>query len=219
MSHRHWWRRGRLLLFAWLLFGSEVAWANSQQNRAASSLSFGAVISGLNFITQPVYVAFPGARWSYGLEYGAGTLSTEEDVGSVNASGEIEVTDFSVFARRFSGNSFNYHVAYTSRTSRADVQATDSQTGGSAQLELHAAVSLLTLGFGNGWAFDSGFELGLDWLTVSLPMESASDVTVTSQSGSMDTSRVRSKYEGRGSDLNLLAALPTFFTIRVGYRF
>lgn len=222
MSHRHWQWSVRLLLFIWLLFGSAAAWAESEQNRGANSLSFGRTISAINLITQPVYVAFPEERWIYGLEYGTGTLSADESAGNVDASGDLEVTDFNAFARRFSGNSFNYIIAYTSRTSRADVQATDSKTGGTAQFELNAAVSALTLGMGNWWTFDNGLEVGLDWATASLPMGFEADTKVLSRSGSIETDKVRTKYKDIGRLVNLLALLPTippFITIHIGFSF
>ena len=76
--------------------------ADSKSNRKDNIVSFG-VKGGVGWpaVTTPFFLAIPGENWSFGLEYGSKTFTSDSTSSGVKSSGSFNITDTGLFARYF----------------------------------------------------------------------------------------------------------------------
>ena len=194
--------------------------ADSSSNRKENIVSFGVRAgAGWPAVTTPFFFAVPGENWSFGLEYGSKTFTSDSTSSGVKSSGSFNITDTGLFARYFYGNSFNSILAINSMNSEMTVTSTNASTGGTAKGSLSTSATRFTTGIGNHWTMDWGFEIGIDWLTASALLSSSSSASVTESSGTIDTTDTENSIKELGKLVNALSAIPGIFIFSIGFSF
>ena len=212
--------RATIFTLSSLLLTTVIFGADSSSNRKENTVSLG-LRSGAGWpaVTTPFFLAIPGEKWSFGLEYGSKTFTSDSTSSGIKSSGSFNITDLGLFARYFYGNSFNSILAINSMNSEMTVTSTDASTGGSARGTLSTSATRFTTGIGNHWTMDWGLEIGVDWLTASALLSSSSSANVTESSGTIDTTDSENSIKELGKIVNALSAIPGIFIISFGFSF
>ena len=212
--------RATILTLSSLLLTTVIFGADSSSNRKENIVSFGVRAgAGWPAVTTPFFLAVPGENWSFGLEYGSKTFTSDSTSSGVKSSGSFNITDTGLFARYFYGNSFNSILAINSMNSEMNVTASNATTGGNAKGSLSKSAIRFTAGIGNHWIMDWGFEIGVDWLTASALLSSSSSASVTESSGTIDTTDTENSIKELGKVVNALSAIPGIFIFSIGFSF
>ena len=212
--------RATILTLSSLLLTTVIFGADSSSNRKENIVSFGVRAgAGWPAVTTPFFLAIPGENWSFGLEYGSKTFTSDSTSSGVKSSGSFNITDTGLFARYFYGNSFNSILAINSMNSEMTVTSTNASTGGSAKGSLSTSATRFTTGIGNHWTMDWGFEIGIDWLTASTLLSSSSSATVTESSGTIDVADSEKTIKELGEGINTFSAIPGVFIFSIGFSF
>ena len=212
--------RATILTLSSLLLTTVIFGADSSSNRKENIVSFGVRAgAGWPAVTTPFFLAVPGENWSFGLEYGSKTFTSDSTSSGVKSSGSFNITDTGLFARYFYGNSFNSILAINSMNSEMTVTSTNASTGGTAKGSLSTSATRFTTGIGNHWTMDWGFEIGIDWLTASALLSSSSSASVTESSGTIDTTDTENSIKELGKLVNALSAIPGIFIFSIGFSF
>lgn len=142
------------------------------ENRSAS---FGTALVGYQFLSTWIpskwnvaYTQILNPQWSLEAEYLRGSIG----FGSfgLDVAG-ISETRYSLVARRFVGNSFNFIIGAFHNQVEAQLGndiVSDMTEKGLDEFEVSG--SGLTLGMANRWQWGSGFTLGVDWFRMNLPL-------------------------------------------------
>ena len=212
-----------VVLFSLLLASSAFA-ADSAGNRKDKSLYVGFVPFGLHIatlISQPMQVGFYATPdLLVGVESGGAT--SEQDDGDSKSTATY--TNQGVFARYFTGNSFNFLLAYNKRAFTADatVTQTDYVQGvpvtSKAEAAVEAEANVVTLGVANHWTFDFGMVLGFDWLVASGIASESNSYSIKSNTG-ISSTEVEKDLDDLGKALNVISAFPGVMILTLGFTF
>ena len=195
--------------------------ADSKGNRGSNNVSIGTSLGLLSWanVTNPISIAMPGEDWTFGLEYGSKSISTDSTSSGIKSTGSFNITDTGVFARYYYGNSFNSILALNSMSSEMSVTSTNASTGGSATGKLSTSAMRFTAGIGNEWTMDWGLVIGADWLTGSALLSQSVSASVSESSGTIDTSDTTKSMEELGKVINVLSSIPGIVVFRIGFSF
>lgn len=140
--------------------------------RAASSFAVNATLS-------PVNVPFPMAKginayyiinedWMIGLDY----LNSGKAIKFFSFEiGEIKERSFTLQAKRFVGNSFNFTMGLGKRTTdiRLAKNLFDLATHNYSETVSEFEAKYVRLGLGNQWQFKKKYTLAVDWISLDIP--------------------------------------------------
>lgn len=168
------------------------------------------------YFTQPVsFGIYLGNNVLIGMEYGS--YSREAEFGDHKASATY--TNSGVFARTFSGHSFNFYFAAHKRTFEGELHT--KINGKEYATKANAEATVASLGVGNQWTFDPGFILGFDWAVVSQRLSSSSKVEIQTSDTLSDSDRASMEKDGEEvvDWVNTASALPGLLILSIGWAF
>ena len=91
--------RATIFTLSSLLVTTVIFGADSSSNRKENIVSFGVRAgAGWPAVTTPFFLAVPGENWSFGLEYGSKTFTSDSTSSGVKSSGSFNITDTGLFA-------------------------------------------------------------------------------------------------------------------------
>lgn len=155
-------------------------------------------------------------NWTFELGYFAGSFGLGAVIVDLASFNEKLIT---ATARYYPGKSFNwiFGVGWQAYDARLGSDIAGAISSDPSSIDLVRVQTLgLQLGFGNRWQWDNGFNFGVDWLTLNVPL-----ATLSSESIALDYSG-NSSVRGRIEDvLKFLRYIPTGAVARVniGYAF
>ena len=159
------------LLIPWL--ASSALAADSKGNRKSNSILIG-VTAGIHpfyILNSPYRIEIPGEDWSFGLEYGSGTWSS------------LNISNQGLYARYFTGNSFNILMGYFQRGFSSDGWSTTNASLSTVTYKVDTKITDFGLAIGNQWIYDWGGSLGIDWYMMGT---GSATTTATVTSGTAD---------------------------------
>ncbi len=188
--------------------------ADSAGNRKDNIILIGASsgIHGPSLLAPPITIAIPGENWTVGVDYGSSTYSTT----SGTASSSATYSNQGLYARYFTGNSFNFLMAVHQRDYVAEATATSGSAF--ATLDLTAKSTIGTLGIGNQWTMDWGLVIGIDWLLGSGALSQSSEATIKTNTG-VDTTTATSDAVKIGDLANAISGSAGLFVMTFGFSF
>ncbi len=186
--------------------------------RKNKTVFLGATPAGIHI---PTIIATPfGVGFYLGdsglIGFETASASSNQDDGDNTSTATF--TNQGIYARWFTGNSFNLLFAIHSRTFEADATVVDPDTSDSATADLKAEALVGTIGIGNQWSFDWGLVIGADWAVASGLINSSSSVNLRSSTYS-DPAEATKDMEEFAEVLNLVSALPGFVNLTLGFAF
>ncbi|MCP4294016.1 MAG: hypothetical protein GY786_00210 [Proteobacteria bacterium] len=192
--------------------------AGSSGVRANKTVFLGVTPAGIHV---PTIIAKPmGGGFYLGdsglIGYETASASDNQDDG--DSTSTVTFTNQGIYARWFTGNSFNLLFAVHNRTFEADVTVVDPDTSYSATADLKAEATVGTIGIGNQWSFDWGLVIGADWAFASGLINSSSSVDIRSHTYA-DPADATKELEKFAEFLNLLSASPGFVNLTLGFAF
>lgn len=145
---------------------------SSRENRADS---LGSVMVGYQLITSWLpskftfgYTHIFNEKWSLEGEYSRASISS--GVGVLDF-GEVKETRYTLQARRYVGNSFNFTFGPVVSAFSAELGSDVLDSFGNEISSNFSAQNIgISGGIGNRWQWNNGFTLGIDWLRINIPV-------------------------------------------------
>jgi len=199
----------------------------SQKVRADKTIFLGITPVGIHIptlVAPPVGIGFYlGDSWLFGIE--SGSKSLDQDDGDTKSSADF--SNQGIYARWFTGNSFNILFAVHQRNWKASAVVTKSVRSGftivteSATADLEAKATVATIGIGNQWSFGWGLVLGADWALGSALLSSSSTATITANgfSNTQDAADAEKDLTEFGDFLNKASSFPGVLNLTIGFAF
>jgi len=195
-------------------------------NRDKSSFMVGITPWGFHvpsLATRPVtFGLYVGKVLMLGVE--SGEISNKQS--DKDAESTASFSNQGVYARLFTGNSFNFLFAVHQRTWKGEATMTKSvynpltfqNETAYVTADIEASAKIGTFGLGNQWITDTGIVIGIDWLALSGQLGATNKVTIKTNSG-MDSTQAKDDLRVFNDFLNIVSTLPGFFILQLGYAF
>ncbi len=165
------------------------------------------------------------ANWQFGLWYLQGnkdflsTFQSSDSGGIKTTKAYLSGMAFAAYARYFTGNSFSLYAGLGYRAASGVFAAkTTSITPATLDAKLEVYSIIIPVGLGNHWSLKNGFTLGVDWISVMIPISAGSSSTLASSEADASLSKLNDDFAAMGFGLAKATSL-TLALAQVGYVF